>query len=266
MEEALELLARPDEFITRDYLVILDNADDRSMNPIDYIPRCEHGYFIITTRDPNKGDISPESHLKLDVMAPGEAVETLLSVVFRLGTKPSNQDREEAMLIVEELGCLPLAVIQAGSYIHQQKCLHDYRNRLKRNRKAVMKKPALYQPNKLNYEHSAYAAFETAFKVLSSAAQLFLGILSFCNPSPFPRSLIQVAAKSGFTHEYNPIADRAESFKAAVALLVRIFGNDEVDAQTAGDDLLEELQAYSLVSLTLWNTDTMLQMHRLVHA
>jgi tetratricopeptide (TPR) repeat protein len=122
------------------------------------------------------------------------------------------------------------------------------------------------QLNRLTYEHSAYAAFETAFKVLSPAAQQSLSILSFYDPSSFPRSIIEEGAKSGFTYEHEPIADRSVSFDAAVALLVETFGKGEADAEIARDEIFEELQAYSLVTLTLWSREPTMQMHQLTHA
>lgn len=40
VEEALHVLAHPDEVITEHWLVIFDNADDVNVNLPDYFPNC----------------------------------------------------------------------------------------------------------------------------------------------------------------------------------------------------------------------------------
>jgi hypothetical protein len=138
-QEALEILAQPDDNITTDWLVILDNADDPGVNISRFLPVCQHGSILITTRNPMAGDLAPGSHLKLDVMTREEAVEALLATVFpsrpsmsvkgttmqtsSMPPLPTTRDREQAGLIVEQLGHLPIAVVQAGCYIKQQHCV-----------------------------------------------------------------------------------------------------------------------------------------------
>lgn len=138
-QEALEILARPDDNITTDWLVILDNADDPGIDISRFLPVCEHGSILITTRNPMAGDLAPGSHLRLDVMTRDEAIEALLATAFPFkvsisakGTAqemssipalPTTRDREQAGLIVEQLGYLPIAVVQAGCYIKQQHCV-----------------------------------------------------------------------------------------------------------------------------------------------
>jgi hypothetical protein len=152
MQEALDILAEADETVTQDWLVILDNADDTTDLP-RFFPVCNFGSILITTRNPAVGALSPQAHVKLDVMDPEEAVEALLSSIFysalststvavsqQASVAPTERDREAALAIVDKLGYLPIAVIQAGCYIKQHHCLHDYLNRLDANRPEMLKR------------------------------------------------------------------------------------------------------------------------------
>lgn len=62
----------------------------------------------------------------MDRLERGEAIAVLLQKAGYLS--PSGEDYEEAKMIVELLGCLPLAVDQAGAYIRsRRKTLTSYR-------------------------------------------------------------------------------------------------------------------------------------------
>ncbi|KAK5128140.1 hypothetical protein LTR08_004176 [Meristemomyces frigidus] len=108
------------------WLIVLDNADDAgfllepsatasgarlAQRRIDYIPSCNHGSMIITTRNKNEAlKLVYESDM-IDVlpMSEGEA-EALLEK--KLG-QPNSDNRQ----LVRALDCMPLAVTQAAAYI-----------------------------------------------------------------------------------------------------------------------------------------------------
>ncbi|HYO49723.1 MAG TPA: FxSxx-COOH system tetratricopeptide repeat protein [Chloroflexia bacterium] len=89
------------------WLLMFDNA----IGPEDvnnYLPRVVSGHVIITSRNPNWGEIA--SPLQVKVLKPEKGAEFLLS---RTGQK----DKASARQLSEELGGLPLALAQAGAYI-----------------------------------------------------------------------------------------------------------------------------------------------------
>ncbi|CAG8642898.1 14138_t:CDS:2, partial [Acaulospora colombiana] len=266
VNDALDILAEPDQVITQDWLIIFDNADDPNIDLRDYFPTCEHGSILITTRNLMLGDLSSRRHLELDVMSPEEAVETLLITAFTQGESPTEEDKKEASVIVEQLGYLPVAITQAGCYIRQQKCLHDYANRLKANRRKLLERPTRTHRDKLRYRHSVYAAFDVTLEVLSSRARDFLRILSTVHFTNFPLPLIGAAAKGGFAFEINDLLDRPSEHQETISLLKETFCPDGEWDNDQITDLLEELQQYSLVVVVASATIATLRFHPLVHS
>ncbi|KAG8869837.1 hypothetical protein FRC20_000768 [Serendipita sp. 405] len=119
-EDAMYALAYPEDELTTRWLIILDNADDPAVDLLDYFPHCNHGVILITTRNNVLGNISPQTHLPLDVMSVDEAVDALLSCVLSSTELRTKAHREHASQIVDQLGYLPIAVTQAGCYIRTQ--------------------------------------------------------------------------------------------------------------------------------------------------
>jgi len=96
----------------RDWLLIFDNAVD-AKSVRDCIPRGSAGHIIVTSRSPNWTGIAKP--LSVKALPPVEAVEFLL-------TRTGRQDDATAKRLAEALGCLPLALEQAGAYIETSGC------------------------------------------------------------------------------------------------------------------------------------------------
>lgn len=279
-EEALNLLENPDGNLTRNWFMIMDNADDVNVDLTNYIPQCDHGSILITSRNVALGDLDPDGHVSLDVMSREEAVEALLSAALGPLTpvtravitskrpvliRRTAKDHESAAQIVEELGYLPLAVIQAACYIKKHKCLHDYSNLLKTSRSSILRWPASVQRDKLKYAHSTYAAFDTTISALSSRALQFLGIISFVHFSDFPRTLIAISASAAFGYQSYDLMDQPPEYQPSIVLLQSVFCPNGRWEQVELDCLLEELQTYSLVTLVPVSGVITLRFHPLIH-
>ena len=280
-EEALNLLINPEGNLTRNWLIIMDNADDPTADLRNYMPSCGHGHIIVTSRNAALVDLYPDGYVAMDVMSSEEAVEALLSAALgpQVSTtaagprmeKPQSiprteKDRESAIEIVQDLGCLPLAVIQAACYVKKHKCLHDYAGLLKTSRSKILRWPASVQRDKLKYAHSTYAAFDTTLNALSSRGLKFLGIISFVHYSDFPRNLIQLAASLQFAYQPYDLLDRPPEYQQSIDLLKEVFCPRGCWDQTELDALLEELQHYSLVTLVPVATVVTLRFHPLLHS
>jgi len=113
----------------------MDNADNTTVDLRSYIPLCDHGCVLITSRNAALSDLYPDGHITMDAMSREEAVEALLSAALGVSTEaekpgmiskgaiPRNErDSECALEIVEELGCLPLAVIQVSFFTSNLWC------------------------------------------------------------------------------------------------------------------------------------------------
>ncbi|CAG7851691.1 SubName: Full=Uncharacterized protein {ECO:0000313/EMBL:CCA68726.1} [Serendipita indica DSM 11827] len=173
--------------------------------------------------------------------------------------------REIAAEIVQQLGYLPVAIVQAGCYIKSQHCLRQYTMRLKHNRRKLLDRPARTR-EKLKYDHSVYAAFDVTLDVLSPKSRQLLNILSMVHYADFPQPLIAAAAKSHFEYEMCQLLDRPPNYQDTVELLREIFCPEEIFDDDELVDMLDELQQYSLVSLVSTGAIVTLRLHPLVHS
>ncbi|KAG8825239.1 hypothetical protein FRC18_010349 [Serendipita sp. 400] len=264
--DVTDALAYPGDELTTRWFLIFDNADDPAMDITDYIPNCDHGVILITTRNPNLGNLSPDNHLPLDVMSKEEAVSALLSSAFGTRETPTVVQRDYAAQIVEQLGYLPVAVIQAGCYIKTQQCFDRYLQRLQANRSSVLRHHSIHK-DRLKYKHGVYSAFDTTLQVLSKRALDFLGILSFFHYANVPRQIFSIAASRHFKYQHYDLFEHSdEAFQDSVHLLMDTICPSGKWDEGDLDQLLEELQRYSLVTLISAPRLVTLRFHPLFHS
>ncbi|GHO94751.1 hypothetical protein KSF_047990 [Reticulibacter mediterranei] len=103
----------------RDWLLVLDNADDVLMVR-DFLPDGPYmnGHIILTTRAQALGGIA--NAIDIEKMGKEEGVQFLLKRVRRNGS--ISTERVAAEAIVQELDGLPLALDQAGAYVEETGC------------------------------------------------------------------------------------------------------------------------------------------------
>lgn len=296
--EAIELLAQPEGNISRNWLMIMDNADNIGVDIREFFPECDHGAILITTRNPALGNLSQGGFISLDVMSREEGLELLLGTALGPSTRHANSgrlikgtsfeerstendivsavpestmrytenDRRHAIEIVELLGFLPVAIVQAGCYIRMQKCLPEYANRFRTSRAKILQKPAPSQRDRLKYKHSVYATFDTTVGVLSLATLQLLSILSFIHFLDFPRPLISVAASYDFEYEPQDLLKRDNDYNIVVDLLRTMFCPSGKWDEDVLDQMLEELQQYSMITLVPVYSTVTFRFHPLLHA
>ncbi|KAG8857080.1 hypothetical protein FRC20_000357, partial [Serendipita sp. 405] len=245
IDEALNALVNPNAYVTTQWLLILDNADSTNVDVLQALPPCTHGHVIVTTRRAIIEGIPPQKHIKLDVMSPGEAVEALLSSALGPDDPLPDRGREVALEIVEQLGYLPVAVIQAGCYINKQKCLYDYLNRFRANRQRILNHYTRQQDHP-DRQYGLYAAFDTTLGAISPQSVQLISILSFLHFANFPRQVFTVAASNGFQYQRYDLMDRDSDFQEAITTLQNTLCHRGSWDEEAIDEMLEELQLYSL--------------------
>ncbi|KAK1051655.1 hypothetical protein LTR74_016751 [Friedmanniomyces endolithicus] len=228
------------------WLLVLDNADDAGLlleppattgeaqparRRIDYIPTCDQGSVVITTRSKKEAlRVVYESDI-VDVlpMSEGEA-EVLLE--SKLG-QPSQDHRE----LVLALDCMPLAIAQAAGYIRerrprysvQQDCREMERSRASRTSLLLRNDPLLSQDAEahgsvlLTWQISSEHIHETR----RSAAEL-LSLMSFCDRLAIPEILLRVTVE-----EPSGSADGILDFVEDIVVLRNFsFVSHTADAQT----------------------------------
>ena len=97
--------------------MVFDNADVLSPAELEaYLPPGRGGNILITSRNSAMQSLTlPENSLELTEMKENDAIELLLKSSC---LDPSRMDfQADALEIVKELFCVPLAIDQAGAYI-----------------------------------------------------------------------------------------------------------------------------------------------------
>ncbi|KAL9004307.1 MAG: hypothetical protein Q9188_002871 [Gyalolechia gomerana] len=120
-QQAPDINAEADAVLSR-WLMVFDNVDrdvqydeedSQAYSIISFLPAADHGFILITTRLPSLGEIGKSTEvtrLGLD-----QALELLSN---RSGLHRSSSDMNK---LVQRLGNLPLALVQAGTYMRETK-------------------------------------------------------------------------------------------------------------------------------------------------
>ncbi|KAF8860797.1 hypothetical protein BDZ45DRAFT_740937 [Acephala macrosclerotiorum] len=148
---------------TRPWLLIIDNADDPSMDLDQLFPSGNNGHIIITTRNSTFRKYATVGDLNLAGLNEDAALQLLLDRAKRLPPW-DDSTMELGKEIVRCMGCLALGMVQAGTTIHMKKWplkkylkhWEDYR--VKRREKTATKEE----------EDSIFASFDVSFEHLET--------------------------------------------------------------------------------------------------
>ncbi|PVF92082.1 hypothetical protein CPB86DRAFT_239737, partial [Serendipita vermifera] len=243
----------------RDWLIIMDNADDPSLDLAKFIPRCGHGHIIITTRNHLRKILAPKSTHPVDSLPLDDSTVLLLETS---GYEDNEANRQLSEKIAQELGCLPLALAHAGSYILLRQCLDTYLETYRDSRSQLLgRKFDLLH----DYPHSVATTIEMSFKRLSPLAQDLLGLLCHLDGRSIPRSLIEKAARRHFRHiaKKAEVSLRVDTIEYA-DILMKILCPQGDWSSFDFDRLIEECEQYSLVRFVAQDGEKFYSMHILV--
>ncbi|GAA3296403.1 hypothetical protein GCM10020295_26120 [Streptomyces cinereospinus] len=168
------------------WLVVLDNAEDPAdLSP--YLGRLTTGQVVITTRrDLPWRDLA--APLCLDTLTPDAAVAVLEGITGR-GRADDGAFEE----LAEELGCLPLALQQAGAYLAQTRTsAGDYLRELRRDPAGIL---AATPPGDAQ-QRTVAQVWSVTLRAVEEAdphAVHLLGILAHMAPDPLPRGVLDTA-------------------------------------------------------------------------
>ncbi|GLA38505.1 hypothetical protein AnigIFM63309_005802 [Aspergillus niger] len=100
------------------WLLVFDNVDHDGENICDSFPPADHGSILITTRHAKLARLG--NYQQIRRLPTEEAMQLLVNCsgyeIAREKSAPTVKN--EAKDLVNRLGCLPLAIVMAGSYIH----------------------------------------------------------------------------------------------------------------------------------------------------
>ncbi len=220
-----------------DWLLIFDNADDPKVDLSKYIPQCDHGNVIITSRLTEVHQMaSPGFHLDFPDLGQTEAVDLLLKHAYE-GLDNNNQQLASA--IVDALGCQALAVATAGAYIGSTATctLSNYLSLFKRKCKHLLN----YKMKSLNgYQKTVFSAFQLSFDQLSLSTKLFIQICAFFHHTAIPIELFYRAA--AFTGDDLEPEEKKTPAIEELKHFLSLFTHDGL-----WDDSIDELSCLSLI-------------------
>ncbi|PVF94146.1 TPR-like protein, partial [Serendipita vermifera] len=266
-EDALSFLSsQPDS------LLIFDNADDPNLELVSFFPKFYRGIILVTSRVRSLGELATLHHLELGPMSNEEAVQTLAKASRR--TLPvSGQDEQYMKELVEELGCLALALVQAGVYIYnmgpvqagdtQSSSFKHYLSLFRRERGNLMRQAGA--PSLDQYKHSVYSTLDLSYSLLSPIAREFVGICSKLHYSNISLSMILTATERDFEDQksYAPRPESHVKVKERLRFLFKPHGSlDESHIR----ETIRSLVSLSLVQVTMAKDTILLRYHPLVHA
>ncbi|CAI7593360.1 unnamed protein product, partial [Penicillium pancosmium] len=222
---------------------------------LEYLPRSPNGSTIITSRsrDIALKMVRPNDLIEVYPMERSEALELLQK------TLGQPEECQESQQLVQELEFIPLAIVQAASYIRNRalfssilQYLEDFR-RSDREATNLLKKEASHLDRDWEAKNSILITWQISFdyirQIKPSAAGL-LSLMSFFDRQGIPQSLIR--------HQH-----------MANNILNSEFLNDSRSGETSGlnispdleDDVIA-LRDYSLISIG--DNGAFFMMHRLV--
>ncbi|KAE9387042.1 TPR-like protein, partial [Gymnopus androsaceus JB14] len=247
------------DFLARmhqNWLCIFDNADDETIFLKDYIPMCNHGNVIVTSRLSETSQMA-SSGCQIDLMdlTKESAVELLLNLAHE---QSSQENQNLASKIVEALGCHALAVSTAGAYIGVTAtcALGNYLTHFNKKKKKILN----YRMKALDsYQSTTYSAFHLSFERLSHPTQFLIQICVFLNPTAIPLEIFTRAA--AFTGSDTGTVDLNPPTKA-INLMMRFLSL--FMEEDSWEDSVNELCQISLASYSYLNKS--LSFHPVIHA
>ncbi|MER6383717.1 FxSxx-COOH system tetratricopeptide repeat protein, partial [Streptomyces sp. NPDC001233] len=169
------------------WLLVFDNAEEPAdLQP--YLGRLSTGQTLVTTRrDLSWRDLG--TPLRLDVLAPETATQVLQEITGR----HTDDDARELAELAEELGCLPLALQQAGAYLAQTHIsAASYLAQLRADPAGVLAVAAPGDSQQRTIAQLWSVTLNTLHTRDPQAVGL-LRILACCAPAPLPRRVLRCA-------------------------------------------------------------------------
>ena len=119
----------------QDWLLVFDDVEDFDLLE-DYLPRCDRGSIIITSRNPASRNFCGDHGIELHRMTDDDAIQLLRS--YLQGHLYDKEEETLGTFSCQTLGALPLAIKLAALYMIEHQCsLKAYINLMHQGRDTV---------------------------------------------------------------------------------------------------------------------------------
>lgn len=213
------------------WLLIIDNADDPSIDYSRFFPPGERWHILITSRLQDCKVHATIGFSEFTDLEQEDAITLLLKAACV--EDPMDQKvRELARPIAETLGHLPLALTQAGAFIRQGVCsLKNYLDLFWSHRKQILSNRSIQGTDQ--YRYTIFTTWEVSFRMIEKQATeeaanaiQVLHAFAFLHFDQVPASIFERAWKdlqSVQRYETSQLHTRSLFNRFAVAPLVSLF-------------------------------------------
>ncbi|KAJ7185167.1 hypothetical protein B0H12DRAFT_1040400, partial [Mycena haematopus] len=251
-QEALDWLCDNQD----NWLLFFDNADDPAINLHQFLPKCNHGNIIITSRNPNLRVYG--EHSQVSDMEELDAVALLLKSANQEVSAPNEL---LALDIVKALWYLPLAIVQAGAFISESGSLNTYLDLFIKNHTELLKTRPTQTHD--DYTWAVYCSISfNSFRKLSHQAAMFLQLCSFLHRDDIFEEIFSRAFTRVFSQGSSQ--SRSSSENKAREFLSHFLGPTGEWDSLQYLKLINEIKAYSLINCDIYNKS--FSIHPLVHS
>ena len=154
--------------LAEDWLLIIDNADDPSLDILQYLPTGCRGTVVITTRNRDCRVHATVGSCEIGQMGREEAISLLLKASGEHEADTSLRVR--ALPVVETLWSLALAIVQAGAVIRQKLyTFEEYCSAYKTCRKELLSLQPVQASS--DYRFTVYATWEVSKESIRAIAK-----------------------------------------------------------------------------------------------
>lgn len=200
-----------------EWLIVLDNLDDITIANGLLPETGPRKHLLITTRNPNTDGI-PAEGLEVSLLSLDDAQRLLIRLSK---VTPSDSEQPLVSTIANDLGRLPLALDQDGSYIRyiarNYTTFHDQYQ--KNHREILSWVPKENRP----YSHSVATTWSLSFSALNHVFQMsakLLRLLSFLNPDGISTRFLTEGA-AALHHDLAQLVRTPIEFQKAITELER---------------------------------------------
>ncbi|KAJ7746051.1 P-loop containing nucleoside triphosphate hydrolase protein, partial [Mycena metata] len=236
-----------------DWLLFFDNADDPNIKLNKFLPQCNHGNIIITSRNPALkvyGGHSPVSDM--------EETDAIALLLQSAAKESSEENLLVGAKIVKELYYLPLAIAQAGAFILKSEDLDGYLSLYAENCARLLREES-EQPHD-QYAWTVYTTWQISFDRLSQPAAGFLQLCSFLHHTGISEDMFRHASKYSFPLWLPP----KEELQEPLQFLSHFIGSTGEWDSLSFLKVTNEIKAYSLITFDV--ASKVFSIHPLVHA
>ncbi|CAE6541624.1 unnamed protein product [Rhizoctonia solani] len=254
------------------WLIVFDNADTPATNLEQYIPaRGERGSILITTRLPDLANLadSPGSVCHLSGMSPTDGTALLVKIATSRNQGLSENDTKVAGELVQDFGCLALAIVHAGAYIAHSPgmTITEYRSLFLSQRQRMLEEyselPAAAKIDKRG--NTVYTTWKMCYDQLKPESCELLWLIAYLHFDGISVNIFKRAAQQMDSKTYPlPLRDLESKALEHVKQCLSRFTDSEGNWDSVKcTRVMSDLASYSLIEFDQVNLTY--RVHVLVH-